>query len=487
MTETKRGKVVYIIGGLAFVIAVISFILGVIDLISLYASSEGQNLFVGAQLYDMIIELVFAFLELSLGINLIKQWKSGEKIDIHKTISQLVSAVVYASFIKFLFAEIFSLIVSGDFSLANVSTVYIVVYILFGIVMMSIPSLIKKRKLMELYWVMLISSVFAIGFCSFDVFNLLKQSAPFEQIATDGANGVLMCLIMVFALATVVYYLKNPLVLDRDVKENEDSEVIKTTKTYEKVRIYLTRGTDDKVNVLIRVLTLLSVILGLVGIALYAIENDLIKYLVGDLGQIINSFIKAVSSTNFSDVSDLVIAVFMVFIFSFIYLSVGIGVFTQDGSYKIGVITMAAMGVIISSLTGVFLLADVFFDFSSTGSIDLKEYSIFEVIILVLYVVYVLTGKIYSNMIKDVNDGITQRGDSYHSHSKSIARIVLFSGIYSIIAFATHFLMKLNGGEIRLAYLAFLLSTALIVLATNLEVKHPFSEYTVVKRKLKSE
>lgn len=487
MEEKNRQKVIYLIGGLAFLIAVVSFVFGVIDFIALYKSSDGQILSVGIELYDMIIELVFAFLELALGISLIKQWKDGEKIDIHKTVSKLVSAVVYASFVKFLLGEIISSVVSGNFSNMSVSVVYVIVYLVFGIIMMSIPSLIKKRQLMQLYWVMLISSVFAIGFCSFDVGNGLMQNTPLEQVAIDLANGVLMCLITVFALGTVVFYIKNPLVLDRDIKENEDSEVIKTTKTYEKVRLYLTRGTNDGVNALIVVLTLLSVALGIAGVALYAIENELFKYLVGDLGQIINSFIDAFSSTNLNGVMNLVVSALMVFIYSLIYLSVGIGAFTHKGSAKIGVITISSVGVTISLVTGIILFMSVFFNFSFTGGIDLKDYSIFEIIILILYVVYVLTGKIYANLIKDVNDGILQRGDSYHSHAKSIARIASFCGIYSIIAFAVHFLMYLNDGEMRLSYLAFLLSTALIVIATNLEVKHPFSEYTVVKRKLKTE
>lgn len=487
MIETKRGKVVYFIGGLAFAIAVISFVLGVIDFISLYASSGLQNLFVSAQLYDMIIDLVFAFLELTLGISLIKQWKSGEKIEIHKTISQLVSAIVYESFVKLVFASVYSSIISGDFSNINVSIVYLIGYLVFGIIMMSIPSLIKKHKLMELYWVMLISSVFAIGFCSFDVLNLLNQSATFDQVAIGVADGVLMCLIMVFALATVVYYTKNPLILDRDIRENEDSEVIKTTKTYEKVRIYLNRGTNDGVNVLIMVFTLLSVVLGIAGIVLFAIENEVMTYLVGNLGQIINSFISAFTSMNINNAMDLLISVLMLFLYSFIYLFVGIGVFTHKGSDKIGVTTMASAGITISLFTGLSLFMQVVFDFSYTGKINLSEYSFFEIAVLVLYGVYALTAKIYKNLIKEVNEGIGQRGDSYYSHSKSIARIVLFSGIYSVIALALHFIMSVTGGGVHLSYLALLLSTVLIIVATNLEVKHPFSEYTVVTRKLKTE
>lgn len=485
--KMKKGKIIYLIGGIAFIIAVVSFVFGVIDFISLYKAHGWELQLDSFELYDMIIDLAFAFLELTLGIKLIKQWKEGDSFEIHKIISQLITSIVYASFVQFLFVEIFSAITGGNFLELNVSVIYVIIYLIFGIVIMSTPTLIKKRQLMQLYWVMLISSVLAVGFCCYDVISLFEQSAHIGQIAIGIANGVLTCFIVSFSVVTLIYYLKNPLVLEEDIAKNEDSEVIKITPKYKKVKVYLTRGTNDKINIVIKIFVIISVILGAFGVVSYVIENDLTQYLTGSVGGIISSFVNIFQSMNSTDSMNLLVAFLLIFIYSLLYLSVGISVFTQKGESKIGVISMASIGMIISIFASVSLLLNVFMEFSYTRSINFKNYSLFEIAVMILYVVYALTKKVYSNMVKEVNDGITKRGDSYHSHSKSIARIVLFSGVYSILTFALFFAKYLFDGAVRYSYLLFLLSTLFVIVATNLEVKHPFSEYSIVKRKIKCE
>ena len=100
MTQTKRGNLLYLIGALAFAIALFSLALGLLDAYTLYTEAGGNLSVAGMELYDAAVELVFAALELTLGFTLIKEWRAGEHIEIHKTISQLISAIVYASFTK---------------------------------------------------------------------------------------------------------------------------------------------------------------------------------------------------------------------------------------------------------------------------------------------------------------------------------------------------------------------------------------------------
>lgn len=486
MEEKKSGKIVYLIGGLAFMIAAVSLAFSLLDLVSAFQAVNGNIQAVIMELYDMVIDIVFAFLELTAGFSLIKQWKSGERIEIHKTIAQLISALVYASFVTILLGELISGIMLGGFSNLNVNLSYIVVYILYGLLVGATPSLIKKHKLMQLYWVMLLSSIIAVGFCGYDVFVALLDGAEGVPFAIEVANVVLMVLITVFATQTIVFYIKNPDILYRDVRENEDAEVVETKGNYETVKIYATRGTDDKVNVVISILTILSVITGVAGIVFFAVENNIAQYFVGDLGDVIDTFISMFMSAGLSGLFDAMLMFMLVFIYTLIYLSLAVGVFTKKGSLKVGVTSIASIGVTVMIFANVSLTMDLIMDFMFTHKINFEKYSILQLIVLGLYIVYKFSSKAYANVVKDINDGIVKRGDSYHSHSKSIARVVLLSGLYSIVGLALVFLTYYLEGVTLLSYVMFLLSTLFIVIVTQLEVKHPFSEYSKVRRRIRN-
>lgn len=482
MKESKRGKILYLIGVLAFLIAVVSLSFNLLDLVSIYKATDG-NIFSGdMDFYEMAVDVVFAVLELTLGISLIKQWRTGEKIEIHKTISQLISAIVYASFVQVLVTTVISCITTGGLS-KDVGVIYVVVYIVYGLLVGVTPSLIKKHKLMELYWVMLLSSIIAVGFCVYEVSVSLK-GGEIVSIATTVANTVLMCLITVFSTSVIVFYLKNPLILDYDVKENEDSEVIKTTDKYEIVRIYETRGTDDKVNTLITVMTVMSVIFGVVGVVYYAIENNAQQYLAGGLEEIINN-VKNIINNGMTEMFGFFMLFLVVFIYSLIYVSLFSGVFNKKATAKISVLGATAIGTMISLFTGILTVFDIFIDFAFNRTINLENYSIYQLIIIALYVVYVFAKKVYDKVSTEINDGIVKRGDSYHSHSKAVARVVFFSGTYSIVCLGVLFAMNLSEGVFSISYLSFAISTLLVMIYTKLEVKHPFSEYTTVKRRIR--
>ena len=481
MKETKRAKILYAIGILAFVIALVSLVTAVLDLWDLYKTTDGNILSGGIDLYEMGIDVVFAVLELTIGISLIKQWKTSEKIEVHKSISQLISAVVYASFVKVLVSTIFSYVLGVDDESSSVKIAYVIVYAVYGLLVGATPTLVKKRKLMQLYWVMLLSSVIAVGFGLYEVMGLLD--GEIIELATTVANTILMCLITVFSFSVIVYYLKNPLDLERDVKENEDSEVIKTTEKYEIVKIYETRGTDDNVNTVISVLTALCAIFGIVGVVLYARENNFAQFLNGELNEIINVIINVLTQS-MADMMGLFMLIIVVFTYSLIYLSILVGVFTKKAESKISILSSASIGTLIALFSGILTIFDVFLDFTTTHTLNLEKYSIFQIVIIVLYVVYELTKKVFRNVTKDINDGITKRGDSYNSHSKAIARVVTFSGLYSILCLVVLFAMNFTEGVIKISYVAFALSTALSIVSTKLEVKHPFSEYSIVKRRI---
>jgi len=483
MSEASRKRLIYVIGGLAFAIAIVTLAFSVIEFIKVFKEAGSSLKAIALDQYDMLIEIVFAVMELTLGFRLIKQWKAGETFEIHKTVSQLIGAVVYSSFVGILYTEIVGSILSGGITELKVSTVYLIVYLVYGVFMMSIPSLVKKRKLMQLCWSMLFTAIIGIGFGVYSAILSVVHASGLAAVGTDVANTLLMILVVIFYIGTVAFYAKNPVDLDHDVRENEDSEVIKTTKTHEVVRIYLTRGTDDKVNVLISVMTLASVVFGVVGIAFYLVESGVAQYFKGNLGDIIGTFQSIMTGSESS--MHLLMSLMFLFVYALVYLSVGISVFTKRGDAKVGILTIASVGTFMAVFSSISLIIDVVMDVTLTHSFKLSDYSVFQIILLALYLIYSLTRKVYAKLTTEINDGIVKRGDPYHTHAKSIARIVLFSGLYSVAAMILFFIMRLQEGAISIAHLAFLVSTVLIILATQLEVKHPFSEYIKVRRRLR--
>ena len=476
MKRTVERKLIYAIGVLAFAVSAVSLVITAFDFFTLYQEA-GTLGAAGVELYDMLVDAVFAVLELTLGFSLIKKWRDGERIETHKTLSQLIGAAVYAPFAKVLLDVVLVYTMGADGSALNVNLAYIIVYIFYGIVVMSTPTLIKKRQLMNLCYNTALTSVLAIGF---SIYGVLQADGDAVTLGMGVANALIMCLVCAFGILSAIYYFKNPDELEQDEQEGEDSEVIRTTETHEVVKIYQARGTHDGINVLIRVLTVASACFGIAGIVLYMMEKGFVTYFSGSLGDFIALF------TNIGASAELVGTIFIAFIYLLIYIGVATAIFGSDGQAKIAVMSVASVGTIFAMFTGIFVILDVIGEFSLTHTLQLEKRSFFEIGVLVLYIVYALTKRIYANMSKEISEGIEKRGDAYRDHSAEIARLVFFSGLFSVAVFVLLFVTGLADGTLCLSYPSFLLSTVLIMISTRLEVNHPFDEFTVVTRKRKN-
>ena len=76
------------------------------------------------------------------------------------------------------------------------------------------------------------------------------------------------------------------------------------------------------------------------------------------------------------------------------------------------------------------------------------------------------------------------QGDSYHSHSAGIARICLFSGIFSAVGLVVLFAMKCSDGNVCISYLMMAAAALLATAGACLEAKYPFNEFEYAKRKV---
>jgi hypothetical protein len=484
MQEKTRGKLIVIIGILAFIIAGVSFVFSVLDLLSMLQAADWQFLKAlrSSQAYDMAVDLVFAGLELTMGLMLIKQWREGERVEVYKTLSKLINAVVYASFVKVIFGMVMAYAVDKSLSELNVSIVYCIIYLVYYVLTASSGTLLRKRQWMSLYITMLIASALGVGFCVYDCITVVKAAAAVE-IGTTFANTLLMGLIVVFSVGVVAYYAKDPATLWRDVLDGEDFDVVDSKGDYERVKIYATRAQEGAMNVVILVLYCLCALLGIAGIVLYAVENDIGQYFGGTIQSFIDNISNQFESGSVDEILNLLVLLLLVMLYPLIYLSQVLGAIQRKAESKISVISISGMGNMLVMMASLSLLIGVMYDFTMFGTIRWEEYSIYQAVLIVLYLVYFFTKRIYKNTTKEVNDGIMQ-GDSYNSHSGSIARICLFSSIFSAVGLVVIFLMKCSDSGVCVSYLLFAAAALLAAAGACLEVKYPFSEFEYAKRKI---
>lgn len=485
MQEKTREKLIFVIGVLAFIIAGVSFVFSALDLLSVLQAADWQisKALQSLQAYDMAVDLVFAGLELAMGLILIKQWREKERVEVYKTLSKLINAVVYASFVQSIFGMVMAYAVDKSSSGLNVSIVYCIVYLVYYVLTASSGTLLRKRQWMPLYITMLIASTLAVGFCVYDCITVVKASAAAVEIGTTFANTLLMGLIVAFSVGVVVFYAKDPNTLWRDVLEGEDYDVIGRSDGYEVVRIYANRAQEGAMNVLILVLYVFCALVGITAIVFYAMENQIGQYFGGSIQALIDNVQSAMLSGGVGEMLQVMMLFMIVLAYPLIFISHVLGSFQRQASSKINVLSIVSIGTLMTLLVGVGTIMEVMFDFINYRNIRWENYSLFEAVLIVLYLVFKLTKRIYANTTKEINDGIMQ-GDSYHSHSGVIARICLFSGIYSVVALGLIFAMNCVEGNVCVSYLLFAVAILFAAAGALLEAKYPFSEFEKAKRKI---
>ena len=485
MQESTREKLIFAIGVLAFIIACVSFVFSALDIFAAIQAAGGdiRQALANAVVYEMIVDIVFAALELAMGLLLIKQWKDKERIEVYKTIARLISAVVYASFVRVVFSLIMQHFVGDEAPELSLNILYCIVYLAYWILTLSAGTLVRKRQLMSLYLITLITSVLAVGFCVYDCITVFQAEGTAVEIGTTIANTALMGLIVAFAAGVVAYYAKDPSALWRDVLEGEDYDVIATSDGYERVKIYATRAQEGGMNVLILLLYALCAVAGLAGIVFYALENNIGRYFGSSLQAVIDKLGDAILAGSMDEMFDLLMLLMLVFIYPLIYISQVIGAIRRQAESKISIISITSVGISLVLIASISLVVGVIFDFTSYRTIRWENYSLFEAALLVLYLINLLTKRIYANSTKEINDGILQ-GDSYHSHSEGIARVCLFSGIYSVVGLGLLFAMECSEGMVCVSYLLLAVSIVAAVVGACLEAKYPFSEFEYAKHKI---
>ena len=483
----KRGVVIYAIGIIAFVLAAVSLVFALNDFYVLFKAA-GMNFqsLAFANVVSVGIELAFSVLEITTGISLIKQWRAGESIEIHKTVAKLMKVVIYEGFIASLSAEVFSYFMSNGSITFGLRMVYIGAYLIYYLVTAPMSTYVKRNELMKLYYLMMISAFISVGFSVGETCTAILEHSYLEMGFGLG-NVVLTSLIFAFALSTVIYYVKNPDKLRQDIEASEDSELIRETDTHRYLRIYSNRADETGVNLAINILYVIGVVLGCVALVFFLIEQDVARFAGGTLGEVIDNIRREFVSANISSITNLMLVFYVLLIYPISYIAVGLAIILRDSRSKISLVTLSTVGTSIMILSNAFFIIEFVLEFFKYKSLDLETIPISKLALIVLFVVYYIASKFRKNKNSDLFEGIAD-GDSYRSHIKEIHSTILFNGIFSFASLALMIYSGVEIGTVYISYPFFAASIALILVGTHLELKHPFAEYATVKRrKIKTE
>lgn len=483
MEKGKHGVLIFIIGILAVVSSIVSVIVEAKAML-FSTSINGINdiLYLATASENGIVELAFSIIKITIGISLIKQWKNHEIFEVNQTLSKLIGAVVYASFLSMIVG-----VIAGAFFVDGVDGIEIdiftiCIYILYYLVLKSVANMVRKRKISSLIYGMTIISLIAVYFSCSETIGVLATDFEILDFSLSISNVVIGTLIVAFSVCSIVFYHKHPDLMYEDMVKGEDSEIVKEKEKYNVVRIYATRGSKDIGNVFSMIFYALSIAVAVCGVYFVAREESVQTLLSTSLEDFVSVFTNF-GSGSISSLLELFTNAYLVILYPLTIVSCAIGVITRRTQQKIGVMSLASLSVMLVAIGFFGVMMKFIFEFSYTRTIDFSNYSIWELVIGALFIFQMITSKFIKQTLDDINEGVN-RGETFHSNIKNIFKVTLYYGIETVVGFTALYLMQNNlSGNKALYFPAFAISSVLVVIALAIEVKHPFTESFLVRRK----
>ncbi len=483
MEKGKHGILIFIIGVLAVAVSAVSVIVDARNLLVGVDFSNIKNILPLALTEDGgIVELGFSILKISIGISLIKQWKNHEIFEVNQTLSKLIGAVVYASFLSMLVGVIANAFIKIGTEGIEIDIFTICIYALYYFVLNGVANMVRKRKISSLLYGMTVISLIAVYFSCTETIGILATDFTILDLSLSISNVVIGLLIVAFSICSIVFYHKHPDLMYEDMVKGEDSEIVKEKEKYNVVRIFATRGSKDVGNVFSMIFYSLAIAVAVCGVYFVAMEDSVQTLFATSIEDFISVF-TSFGSGSISSLLELFTNAYLVILYPLVIISCVIGVITRKTQQKIGVMSLASLGMTLLIFGVIEIMFKFIFEFAYTRTIDFSNYSIWELVIGALFVVQMITAKFINQIVGDINEGIN-RGETFHSHVKNVFKVALYYGVLSVVGLTALFLMQNNlSGNKELYLIAFALSSVFIVLALAIEIKHPFTESFLVRRK----
>ena len=463
---------------LASFVTIFSLVLNMFDILKVYGV-ELKQAGIDTLVY-YAVELVFACLEISFGINLIKEVKKNDYFECYKQTSGLIGAITLPLFLNIIIEIVFAFVFKTPIESFDITL--LVLFFLVMTLTSFIRPLILRRALKALDVIMLISSILTISIfaINYQSYFALVDEVLFDTIS-NAINCVMLSFLVIFSFVSLVIYSKDPELEFIESRTNEDVDVIESKENYEKVKIYSYRGVDNKKSKNSKVIGVIGCLFGMAFSVLFFIENGFHINLKDNINEFINYFSFS-NSSGLYNIFDYFVKVFfplLAFAYSINYL---IGIILNNPQYKIYSMYLTRIGSSLLTILfygRIFTILPVVFN----RNFDFSVLNIFDAILVVTYIANSIANRTFKHSIKKVEDGM-KHTDTYHEH---IGRLVPINITYGIISIACLLLYSANNfltNEV-IYFSSILLSVGIILIICScvIEHKNPISEYVVVKRK----
>lgn len=444
-------------------------------------SSDLMSMYLDLMLTS-IVDLVFAFMEISFGVSLIKEVKKNNYFECYKQTSGLLNVIITPLFLNMLINIVFSFIYKNP--VVGVDITLIVLFIVVMSLASFVRPLVLKRTLKGLDIVILLSSILTLAIFMVDYKNCFAFT---EDAYLDAVSNIVNCIMIILLIAlsiiSLITYSKEPELEIAESRANEDVDVIESyvDDEYEKVKIYSFRGVDNNKSTCSKVLEIIGCVFCLAFSILFFIENKFNLFFE-------ESFDKFIDAFSFSSAEDiyasfeLIVRILIVLLTLLYSINYFIGIIINNPKYKIYSIYVTRIGSLL--LTILFLTRAIsLISVIANRNFKITDLNIFDAVLLITYIANSFARKSFKHSIKKIEEGI-QHTDTYHEHINTVVSVNIAYGIISCVCLFLYSIYSYLSSEVL--YLSFgllIVSIILITIGTVIEKKNPISEYIIVKRK----
>lgn len=490
MRKAAHGRTLIVISILAFIASLLVVILSFLDF---YETLKVNNFKLVDNSYIIItqlgIDLLFAIMETSFGIKLLKSVLDDKPFEAYKMLPSLVTSIIspffYTLLIRFIADIIIAIKTDVSFT-ATISFSLLIIFIAIKIIASLIRNAILKRKLMMLNIIILILSTLSLSYMILDYKKIFSFSNILEFTA-NSINFIIFFIIFIFGIFAISYYVKNPVLLSIDAFKDADIEILEETITYKKIKIYSYRGKNNllsKISYFGRIIIgIISIIAGIYFCFEY-LQSSLKNFNIDD---IITTFKSSSNNPNtYINLSlSLVNLIFMIIIPS-IAIFGGVyyiyGTISSNSMAKYNITGMASMGILILFIHFFTLFFDIIMSFISTRHIDISNYNYNDLLIILTFIVSFIFGNLTQKKNSELSKNLKE-GDTYSEHLKGIS---LISCGYTIISLIAIISTTIYQHSISISYSLLVILNVLILIFISMEMKNPTDEYSICKIKASS-
>lgn len=480
MKKQKHNIILILICFLTFISSIIIVIDGIKPILEIIKSSNlDTNTLLTQSNVDYFIDLSFAFMEIGFGVKLFFYIIKNKQFEAYKQIPGLIKTIV-SSIFALIIADLIFFSINGTGEKYDLFLLLMGIYLFILIVSSMIRSAILKRSILKINIELLIISISSLIFvlCNFSlVFNKYLDDL---NLINNILNTLILVLLSIFSIYSIKHYLDNPEIANKEIQENEDSEIIKTTEKYDYYKIYNYRSKNNP-----KLTNTLNFILGVmsVGFGIYFLFAFCLDYCKEfDIHRIIEAFKSSdYLMPTITYLINLIMHIIVPLVLIPCGISVIISVYTTNAYLRYNKVSIASVGYLMVVFSFINIIIDLAFSINESSFKELiKKYDLADLLLIIVFIGQSFISKLINNISNDVYKGL-MNGDSYYEHNKGINILILVYSLTSILCVISYILKA--GFDTHYLLIILIVIFLLNIVISLIEKKYPISEYTIAKRK----